>query len=145
MLAIRRTKILLLASSIAVIAGCSADQETPLIFGQLDSYGLSFNAGTAAAGASLSVGYTGRNVAIIPVSYNKGNGSRCRVEAAGPGFRDALSVFGQFEASSGPGEGQQGNEQLATSLGKFFATGLAASNISDGFAAKLGLKRSDRK
>lgn len=141
-------RILLLALSIVMIAGCSSNQESPLIFGQSDSYGLSFNAGSVETGASLNVGYTGRNVAIIPVTYRRTDNLRCRVEAVAGGFRDALSVFGQFEAATEQDKDKNGDlvtRKVSTSLGKFFATGGAARNISDGFAAKLGFVGPDDK
>ena len=50
---------------------------------------------------------------------------------AGAEAKDAFSVLGQFEVDSN-------GRQVEVGLGKFFATGLAAQKLADGFACKLG-------
>ena len=83
----------------------------------------------------LTLGYKDRNFAIIPVTVKQAGGDSTQVSAkAGDNFEDALSVLGQFEVNAKAAN-------TGVSLGKFFATGVAAQKLSDGFASKLGKER----
>lgn len=59
-----------------------------------------------------------------------------RIVSTKNGDEDALSVLGQFQVDASAGSDQSG-----VGLGRFFATGSAASRLADGFAAKLGSKK----
>lgn len=116
------------------IAGCASTGQTSLLFGQANTLGISVGASAADQGGDLVLGYKGHNFAIVPVSVGQPDGSTAQVGAAvGNGFGDAYSVLGQFEAKSKTGATTQ-----SAGLGTFFATGLAAKRLSDGFAQKMG-------
>jgi len=57
------------------------------------------------------------------------------IQSTKNGDRDALSVLGQFSAN-----GTGGSDGAGFQLGRFFATGSAASRLADGFSAQLGSK-----
>lgn len=119
------------------VAGCSSTGESSLIFGQANTLGISIGASAADQGGDLVLGYKGQNFAIVPVSVGQPDGSSAHIGAAvGDGFGDAYSVLGQFEAKSKTGVTTQ-----SAGLGTFFATGLAAKRLSDGFAQKMGDSR----
>lgn len=121
--------------ALSVLTGCGAGQESPMVFMQRDNVGLLVSGSAVDAGATINVAYEGKNIAIIPVSYEESPGKRRRVTAEShTGFRDTLAVFGRFTK-----EGKTGT-QISSGLGKFFATGLSALNISDGFGASLDPK-----
>ena len=139
-----RGLVLVLAalSGCLILGGCADQQYTPLIFGQSDTLGISISASATEQGAELTLGYKGRNIAIIPVTVKQADGTVTNVSATRTGgsdgeFVDALSVFGQFEAAASGGTATESQPAVQASLGKFFATGLAAMNISDGFRQKL--------
>lgn len=116
------------------IAGCGSTGESSLLFGQANTLGISIGASASDQGGDLVLGYKGQNIAIVPVSVGQPDGSSAQVGAAvGEGFGDAYSVLGQFEAKSKTGAAAQ-----SAGLGTFFATGLAAKRLADGFAQKMG-------
>lgn len=128
----------------AMATGCaSTDARLPLIFGQSHTVGISIGASTTDQGGELVLGYKDKNIAIVPVTERKADGDYLQIKSSiidengqGPDT-DALSVLGQFETSGSAGVNPN------FSLGKFFATGLAAQKLADGFAAKLGNAGSD--
>lgn len=104
----------------------------PLIFGQRDSFGLTV--GTALESAtqfSASIGYSGRNVAVMPVFADKGDGSVVKLSGGdGTDDSEAFSVIGQFRADAN-------TDTAEVALERFFATGLAAQHLSSGFASRI--------
>jgi hypothetical protein len=128
---------------VLVVAGCGNVDSAHLIFGQRQTVGLDISATAPEQGASLTLGYSDMNIAIIPVAV-KGedaddpNGDSYQRlgstnEAAGGGDEnDAYSTLGQFEMNTGE------NGTASVGLGKFFATGLAAQYLAKGFQTKLG-------
>lgn len=130
-----RKSILALAIP-AALAGC-ASTNMPLVFGESITVGIGISATTGDQGADFTLGYKSRDVAIIPVSVLKTDGSVEKLQAnvsntdapAGSSL-DAYSVIGQFEAKTG----QQGHQ---VDLGKFFATGVAAQVLSEGFRMQM--------
>lgn len=111
---------------------CTTIQNPPLLFGQSHSVGIVIGGSAADNGAELTLGYKDRDIAIVPVTVKQQNGDSTQIKGtASAGFQDALSVLGQFEVHAKA-------TQAEASLGKFFATGLAAKRLADGFAAKLG-------
>lgn len=140
--------VLAAVSGSLILGGCADQQYMPLVFGQSDTLGISISGSTTEQGAELTLGYKGRNIAIIPVVVKQADGTVINVFATRKGgtnkeggtnadFVDALSVFGQFEAAASGGTATGTQPAVQASLGKFFATGLAALNISEGFAKKL--------
>ena len=114
------------------LSACS-NAGTPLIFGQSDTIGITVSGSLPDQGGEITVGYKSRNIAIVPtaiVSEVDGQVTNVRGTATN-GFIDALSVLGQFEANVRAAQPEVG-------LGKFFATGIAAQKLADGFAAELG-------
>lgn len=140
------------------VAGCATDipKNMPLIFGESITVGIGIGATAADQGASVTVGFKSHDVAIIPVvAYDKdGNpvhlhatvtettgdkaaaqAQKSKNKAAGdPGSTttntDSYSVLGQFSTTA-DGSGRR------VGLGKFFATGTAAQQLSAGFAECL--------
>lgn len=115
--------------------GCSEVPNPPLIFGQTHTVGITIAGSPAEQGGELTLGYRDRDLAFVPVSVTQSDGSVTQVESHAFGGqrdgdarpdKDALSVLGQFDVST---EGQTAK----IGLGKFFATGLAAKRLADGF------------
>ncbi len=126
--------VLTVLSGTLILGGCGEWKNPPLLFGQSQSVGITISGSTTDQGAELTLGYRDRNFAIIPVTVRHGSGDSTQIIAdAGAGFQDALSVIGQFEVNAKA-------QTPEVSLGKFFATGIAAQKLADGFAAKLGYK-----
>ena len=97
--------------------------------------GLSITASSVQQDIDFSLGYKDVNIAVVPVTVKQADGNSTQLnssanEEPGQDFRDSLSVIGQFELNT------QG-KAVDVGLGKFFATGLAAKKLADGFAAKL--------
>lgn len=114
-----------------LLAGCTSNQNLPLIFGQSQTVGISIGAGASDQGADFVLGYKDKNVAVVPVSVQESDGSSVQIGSmSGKEFEDALSVLGQFEVKTDTSRGNVG-------LGKFFATGAAAKSLADGFSCKL--------
>lgn len=122
------------ALSSLLLVGCASTGESPLIFGQSNTIGISIGASVADQGGDLILGYKGHNFAVVPVTVGQPDGASIQIGAAqGPGFSDAYSVLGQFEARAKSTTASQN-----AGLGTFFATGLAAAKLAGGFAQKMG-------
>lgn len=137
-------RVLVGICTIAAVGGMSACSEVdnlPLIFGQQQTVGISIMGSTPEQSANFDLGYKDRNIAIIPVSVLQPNDGK-RSQLSGydnkvavdtnnkKGIEDTLSVLGQFQVDA------EGSTQKV-GLGKFFATGLAARILADGFKARL--------
>jgi|OpeIllAssembly_1097287.scaffolds.fasta_scaffold1291375_1 hypothetical protein len=118
----------------AAAAGCAVPGQTVLVFGQTQTVGLSIGGTVSDQGASFTLGYQDKNFAIVPATVAQANGSSSQVLSTvgkdGKGGSDALSVLGQFEVRSSTRTADVG-------LGKFFATGLAAQKLADGFSDQI--------
>lgn len=115
------------------LGGCQSMPNPPLVFGQAQTLGVTIAGSPATQGGEFTVGYRDSNFAVVPVTVTQGDGGVTQLNAtAGAGFNDALSTLGQFEASTGVG-----NLAAGVGLGKFFATGLAAKVLADGFRGHL--------
>ena len=118
-----------------VVAGCGNIDAAHLVFGQQQNVGLDISASAPDQGAHLTLGYKDKNIAVIPVAVKEGAAYKLlgatNNESADSDRNDAYSTLGQFELKAG--------EQGATSvgLGKFFATGLAAQKLAEGFKEAL--------
>ena len=104
-------------------AGCGS--QMPLIFGQGTTVGIDVAVQPETQQGNITLGYKDVNIAIVPVATDNGTTINSRVF---DGSKDALSVFGQFGAKT---------NAAGVGLGKFFATGAAASSLADGFEKRL--------
>ena len=115
----------------SILSGCNTTADVPLVFVQTTSVGISASATGGTATPELTVGYRDVDVAVVPVtrggllinSVNPQNGAQ---------FSDALSVIGQFQV------GANANTAPNVTLGKFFATGTAASKLAEGYRCQAG-------
>lgn len=118
-------KTLATAFLVVAMTGCQSTG-FPLVFGQAQTVGISIGGSTPEQKAELTLGYKDANIAVIPTkelsTASDGNGHP---------FSDSLSVLGQFEVNTAAGAAPK------ASLGKFFATGLAARTLADGFRCEL--------
>ncbi len=116
------------------LAGCGNVDSAHLVFGQQNTVGLDISATAPEQGATLSLGFKDRNIAIIPVAVSNG-GTYERLGSTnmtdGSDKNDAYSTLGQFDLATGK------NGTASVGLGKFFATGIAAQKLAEGFAKKL--------
>ncbi len=111
-------------------AGCvSWENNPPLLFGEVQSIGITVGGSATQQGADITVGYRSQDVAIVPVTIAQGPNASTQLKATAGGHEDALSVLGQFESSA---------KSTEVGLGKFFSTGIAAKRLADGFATKMG-------
>lgn len=123
-----RNLLLLGGTALALVACQGVEQGVPLVFGRTQTVGISVAGSVPDQGAHLTVGFSDRNIAVVPTTQSNGNPIRSR--AAG-NFEDSLSVLGQFEANA------QGSAGVTAGLGTFFSTGIAARNLAEGFRDKL--------
>ena len=76
---------------------------------------------------------------MVPVTTSQPNGEHTQITSTvGDGQapdQDSLSVLGQFSVNT-----EAGSQSSKILLGEFFATGLAAQELADGFATQLGLQ-----
>lgn len=148
----------LFALTALALAGCASDfpKNMPLIFGESITVGIGVGASATDQGGDFTLGFKSKDVAIIPVViYDKDDKqmpahatvteTRTNEEVTAtegdkktvtrtPEIRivnhDSYSVLGQFDSST-----DGSNKRVG--LGKFFATGNAAGQLSAGFAACL--------
>ncbi len=125
-------RVVTLIPLVALLGGCaSSGTSMPLVFGQSHTVGLSIGGSAADQGVDLTLGYKDKDIAIVPVTVAQKGGANTQIKSsAGAGHEDALSVLGQFELNSDA-------KQADVGLGKFFATGIAAKTLADGFKEKL--------
>lgn len=131
----------------ATISGCEAPKHAPLIFGQTQTLGVSIATAANGTAPEVTLGYRDANIAMVPTTIEQPGGENTQLEATVGGgeklaadgetvverqkpAKDAFSTFGQFSAAVT-------GATAKTALGKFFATGLAAQKISDGFSCAL--------
>lgn len=139
------TQILLLASPALALAGCTSTG-SQLFFGEAVNYGVTINTGPSADGVDFNVGYKDRSIAIVPTSVVSG-GQGYAIDAQSQDkegeTKDALSVFGQFKSAGAPPADTTAAPSTAgtppspprrnITLGRFFATGIAATNLAEGY------------
>ena len=154
-------KFVAIAASL-LAAACTTQDASPLIFGQGITVGISVGSSpTNAATPEFVVGVKMADIAIVPTTIPKEiplevNGTTKTVESDGTitdsivpvsrnirsfgedtvdkdgkpisGREDALSTFGSFSSQTSTN---------CVGLGVFFATGVAAQNVSKGFEKSL--------
>jgi hypothetical protein len=122
-------------SAIMATAACGGTDNPPLIFTESNNIGVTVASSPAAQGGEVTLGYRSLDLAVVPVTVTQADGTVTNLfvdvrDAQGAASADTLSVLGQFEANAeAPG--------AAVGLGRFFATGLAAQKLADGFSAEL--------
>jgi len=120
----RRIFTLIGLCCVTVLPGC-ATGDTPLIFGRIDTLGLSASATAPDQGGTASLGYRSAKVAVVPVTTRDANGHTIvLLEHRGAPNTGAFSTFAQFEASVAAVPGAR------ACLGDTFATGIAAQAIA---------------
>ena len=124
------------AVACGVLSGCEVVPNPPLVFAQSQTLGVTIAGAPASQGGEFTVGFRDWNVAVVPVTVTQGDGTVTALTAsankeAGQDFQDAFSTLGQFEAEV------EGSSSPKVGLGKFFATGLAAKVLADGFAKSM--------
>lgn len=106
--------------------------------------GISVQTSTSEQGPNFTLGYSGRDIAVIPTMDWHSNGNSARLTSrdqlkrdgraaknpSDSGEVDAYSVFGQFSATTS-------TQSIDFGLSRFFSTGLAARNLADGFEALI--------
>jgi hypothetical protein len=127
----------LAVSSVCLLGGCVSAPTPPLFFGDIATFGIDIGAGPGSEGVDFNLGFKQKSLAIVPVSaVNSGNADEIVAwnQENGGNRRDALSVFGQFKSQAGT-SADDGTAKTARSitLGRFFATGLAATNLAEGY------------
>ena len=137
---IRRMRLVTGAALAALTLGActTADQPMPLVFGRTQTIGIGVQGSAADQGASITLGFNDRNIAVVPTTTMEGTAIRSvapEPTLASAQYQDALSVLGQFEANAKATD-------VGVSLGTFFSTGLAARNLAEGFRDKLSGSKS---
>ena len=124
----------LAASAAVLLAGCASN--APLLFGDDLTYGLKLGNDAATGGATVSLGYKQRSIAVVPVSIIDGAGKASAFKGHGDQGRDALSVFAVFGSKAdSAAEGSAANAGQV-SLGQVFSTGLAAQALTSGYECR---------
>jgi len=126
---------LLLSGVALACAGCATNQPVPLLFAQSQTLGVSIGGTAQEQGVDMTLGFRDRNLAIVPVSTPQAGGTYTQLAAKvtaddNASGSDAFSVLGQFDANTDAKTAKVG-------LGKFFATGIAARRLADGFSRRL--------
>jgi hypothetical protein len=138
----RAIRLLAPLCAAGLLAACASQGNTMLVFGQTQTVGIAIGGSATDQGLSFTLGYQDRNFAIVPASVRQADGNATQVVAkvgnpdtkVGQG-EDALSVLGQFSVSTS-------SKTADVGLGKFFATGLAAQKLADGFRDQLSASAS---
>ena len=108
--------------------------QAPLLFLRTDVVGINIGGSLAEQGLKFDLGYTNRNLALVPV-FAPGAGKKMyglfgRVDPTDADARptdalqDAYSVLGQFSANTE-------TAKLGLGLERYFATGVAAYNLGE--------------
>jgi hypothetical protein len=131
------TRFLTALITAVCLSACSTQGSTMLVFGQTQTLGISIGGSATDQGVNFTLGYQDKNFAIVPATVRQADGAATQVVAKvgnparkeGQG-EDALSVLGQFSVNTS-------SKTADVGLGKFFATGLAAQKLADGFRDQL--------
>jgi len=144
--------IIIAAAATTLLAGCSTYDNAPLFFGQTQNVGIAIGVNPATSLPEITVGYEDANIANVPTAIVRPNQKPLLLNGQGEGKEfqtDAFSTFGQFdvgvEQNSRPKSNNDDNDSDASAdpatakiaLGKFFATGLAARLLAQGFACEI--------
>jgi hypothetical protein len=127
-------KILLSGIAAMSLMGCAtADEPLPLVFARTQTVGVAVAGSVPDQGASITLGYSDRNLAVVPTTTREGHPIRSIApDGDNPDvhFDDALSVLGQFAVNA-----KAANPEVG--LGTFFSTGMASRTLAAGFRDQL--------
>lgn len=133
----KAVKFLTYGALAMIVTACGNVDSSHLIFGQNHIVGLEI-AGPSPeqTGGALTLAYKDRNVAIVPVAVKNSDGTYSLLggtnkKSDSEDINDAYSTLGQFELNAGT------DGKPSVGLGKFFATGIAAQTLAEGFKEKL--------
>ena len=107
------------------------DQSLPLVFARTQTAGVSVAGSVPDQGAHLTIGYSDRNLAVVPTTTAKGDPIKSVATEGDQPFEDAYSVLGQFELNANA-------QSVNAGLGTFFSTGMASRTLAEGFRCKMG-------
>jgi hypothetical protein len=112
-----------------------APYQKPLLFARTDVIGIDIGGSLAQQGLQFVLGYSGRNLALIPTTARNNKGEVASImstdrDGEGTPAMDAFSVLGQFKANTEI-------RRLGFGLERYFATGYAARNLGDGLGAAI--------
>lgn len=138
---------------ILTLTSCGYSDNPPLIFGQTQTIGLTVAGAATDAGGEITLGFRDRNIAIVPVTKSENDGNQ--KEYIGDTITETVTIEdrnqnitqtnqniteGSFSVISQFSLDADADAQAAAAnvgLGKFFATGLAARTLADGFRCAL--------
>ncbi len=124
----KQTARLIPALLAGLLASCAVNP--PLMFGDNLTFGLQLGTDAASGGASVTLGYKQRSVAVVPVSVlDEGNRAQA-LRGFNEADRDALSVFAVFESAAPSADDR-------VRIGQVFSTGLAAQLLTQGYECRL--------
>jgi hypothetical protein len=115
--------------SLKVAATSAPDRpyQSPLLFMRTDVTGIDIGGSLAQDGMQFVLGYGSRDLALIPVAARQSGGRPLQItssdDRANGSQLDTLSVMGQFRATTE-------TSKLNAGLTRYFATGVAARNLS---------------
>lgn len=120
----------------ALLTAC-AQYKNQLVFGESSDFSIAFHP-LPEGGLSFNVGYKQTDIAVVPVATVDRSGKVLQRRAEGLSSeqeteKDAVSVFGQFSASSSRSPSDNSQTRNVT-FGRFFATGVAAQRLAEGYA-----------
>jgi hypothetical protein len=108
---------------VMLLPGCGSD--APLIFGKVDTLGVSASVTAPDQGGNVALGYRSVKAAIVPVTTRDAYGNVIVLKENRLGTSDGgFSTFAHFEATAGAAAGAN------ACLGDTFATGLAAQAVA---------------
>ena len=109
--------------------------QKPLLFLRTDVVGIDIGGSVAQQGVQFVLGYSNRNLALIPVATVGAGEEIVRISGRSEGSTaeaalDSLSVLGQFKANSE-------TKRLGFGLERYFATGVAARNLGESLESAI--------
>lgn len=123
-------------------AAADGPYQSPLLFMRTDVIGIDIGGTLAQHGLQFVLGYGNKNLALIPVAALDVDRQPVKIagtsDGTGNDLLDTLSVVGQFHARTD-------TESLDLGLERYFATGIAARNLSDGISQVAAQKLASTK
>src|SRR5947199_10872131 len=95
----RMTALVAIACT-AILPGCNTI-DAPLIFGKVNTLGITASATAPDQGGTVTLGYRSANISVVPVTARDAYGNPIVLkERRGDGNDGAFSTFAHFEASA---------------------------------------------